>query len=270
MTKLSIIISTYGRVKYIPELAASLRDQLEEDTEVIVVEGKDHQDFDILTKEESLKEIRARLFFLPRCGICESRNFGAMKASGEWLIFCDDDDVFADSKLKEFREAVRPDYLVYYSNYYVFDEDGPREGSGLRMIVDPRKKIGKLLLFLSNVISGGSAFMIHSSVAKLFPFDEALRGAEDHDLWRRIILNDIPIYFINEKLTGYRAHPSNRTQSHMSALGLDILLFKKYACFGAYLNVAILLHFIKLCCKSFLSLGRAVRQALGRKQVISK
>jgi glycosyltransferase involved in cell wall biosynthesis len=259
MVRFSIIIPTYGRLKYIPELVESIRPQLSEDTEVIFVEGKAPQDYEALLKEESVRKINAKTYYLPRCTLAASRNFGASKASGEWLIFCDDDDVFVDSKLKEVREAIRPDYLVYYSDCFVFDERGLCQDSGLRLKVNPGKTTGKVLLFLSNFISGGSAFVIHSSIARVFPFDESLKGSEDHDFWRRLVLNNIPIYFINKKLTGYRFHGRNMTQSHLRSWWHEVSLFKKYVFLTFFLLIANILHFFKLCLKLIIAIARLLK-----------
>jgi glycosyltransferase involved in cell wall biosynthesis len=260
MVRFSVIIPTYGRLKYIPELVESIRPQLDEDTEVIFVEGKDQQNYDALLKEDSIRKINAKICFLPRCTLAAARNFGAGRATGEWLLFCDDDDVFADSKLKEFRDAIRPDYPVYYSNHFVFDENGPRKNSGLRIKTNDKKIAGKILLYLSNFISGGSAFMIHSSIAKIFPFDESLRGSEDHDFWRRLILNKVPIYFIDKKLTGYRSHGQNMTQSPIRSLGHEVYLFKKYIFLTFFLIIANILHFFKLCLKFIITIARVFKR----------
>lgn len=260
MIKISIIISTYGRIKYIPELVDALRPQLRENMEVIVVEGKDLKDYEALAENQSLQEINAKIYFLPRCTLPASRNFGAKKANGEWLVFSDDDDIFVDSKMKLFEEAIQADYLVYYSDYFVFDERVQHNGSGLRMVVDFKKIAGKVSLFLSNIISGGSAFMVHSSVIKMFPFDESLRGAEDHDFWRRIMLNNIPIYFIDRKLTGYRSHGQNMTKAHMKSLYHEFVLFKKYLFSSLFFLFMVFLSFIKLFMKSFFSIYRMLKQ----------
>jgi len=260
MVRFSIIISTHGRLKYIPELIESIRPQLNEDTEVILVEGKDPQDYEALLKEGSIRKINAKTYFLPRSTLGAKRNFGTSKSSGEWLIFCDDDDVFVDSKLKEFRDAIRPDYFVYYSNYFVFDERGPRKNSGLRLKINPRKVIGKALLFQSNFISGGSAFMIHSSVARVFPFDESLKGSEDFDFWRRLMLNNVPFYFINKKLTGYRSHGQNLTKSHLRMFCNEFTIFRKYASLTLFLLIANSVHLVKLCLKLFVAIGRMLRK----------
>jgi glycosyltransferase involved in cell wall biosynthesis len=260
MIRFSIIISTYGRLKFLPELVESIYPQLSEDTEVIIVEGKDPSDYEALLSEKSIRRINAKTYFFPRCTLAASRNLGASKALGEWLIFCDDDDIFVDSKLKKFRDAISDNYLVYYSNFFVFDERGPRKNSELRLIVHHKKKTGKILLFLSNFISGGSAFMIHSSIAKIFPFDESLKGQEDLDFWRRLVLNNVPLYFINEKLTGYRVHGQRMGQSYFRSFFDEVLLLKKYLFFSLFLSFLVFLYTIKLFLKSFIVVIRVFRK----------
>jgi len=90
--KFSLVIPVYNRPDEIRELLSSLSSQEDRDFEVIIVE-----DGSTVTCEEEVKgfasELDVRYFFKANSGPGLSRNFGAERSTGDYLIFLDSDVV---------------------------------------------------------------------------------------------------------------------------------------------------------------------------------
>ncbi|MBO4486639.1 MAG: glycosyltransferase [Prevotella sp.] len=97
--KYSIIVPVYNRPDEVDELLESLCAQEEKDFEVIIVE-----DGSSVPCDEVCQKYKERLdlkYFLHRnSGPGQSRNYGAERASGEWLIVLDSDVVLPNDYLK--------------------------------------------------------------------------------------------------------------------------------------------------------------------------
>lgn len=98
MIKYSIIIPVYNSRETLSLCLAAIKKQVNKQTEIIVV--------DDCSTQKGIKEIAK--YFTPHffqlkknCGAGRVRNFGAKKASGEWLIFIDSDVVVSDNFFKE-------------------------------------------------------------------------------------------------------------------------------------------------------------------------
>ena len=97
--KYSVIVPVYNRPDEVDELLASLCRQEEKDFEVVIVE-----DGSQVTCEEVCRKYEDRLqlkyFMKSNSGPGQSRNYGAERGSGEWLIVLDSDVVLPDGYLK--------------------------------------------------------------------------------------------------------------------------------------------------------------------------
>lgn len=98
MPKYSFIIPVYNRPNEIQDLISSLEKQTIKKFEVIVVDdGSENRSEKVLEKTGK----NFKYFFKQNEGPGPTRNFGAAKASGEWLIFLDSDCFLPDNYLVE-------------------------------------------------------------------------------------------------------------------------------------------------------------------------
>ena len=108
--KYSIIVPVYNRPDEVDELLASLCEQEVKDFEVIIVE-----DGSSVPCDEVCRKYKERLdlkYFLKRnSGPGQSRNYGAKRASGEWLIVLDSDVVLPKGYLKAVDKETHPQPL---------------------------------------------------------------------------------------------------------------------------------------------------------------
>lgn len=109
----SIIVPSYNRNAEIPTLLDSLTKQTVKNFEVIIVDDCSPQPLKVdQAYDFEVKVIRNE----KNKGAAGSRNVGAENASGEWLLFLDDDDRFADNKCELLAKAItaQPDGNFIY------------------------------------------------------------------------------------------------------------------------------------------------------------
>ena len=132
----------------------------------------------------------------PRRGPASNRNNGAHHATGEWLIFTDDDCLPDPGWLNAYAEAIRPDYRVYEGKTSCPD------GTGSVLEFAPVNEDGGWLWSCN--------MMFHRTVfEKIGGFDESFPSAhmEDVDLRERLKAADIAFLFVPSALI---LHPARR------------------------------------------------------------
>lgn len=103
--KYSIIVPVYNRPDEVDELLASLLHQEEKDFEVIVVEdGSQVPCGDVCQRYAGQMELR--YYEKPNSGPGQSRNYGAERAKGEYLLILDSDVVVPPGYLKAISEEL--------------------------------------------------------------------------------------------------------------------------------------------------------------------
>lgn len=112
MDKVSVIIPTYNRFKYLLNTIQSVKKQTYLNIEIIVVNDKstekeyynydwDNNNIKILHLEKNSKDI----FGYACAGFV--RNKGIEKSSGKYIAFCDDDDIWFPNKIEIQLKAMR-------------------------------------------------------------------------------------------------------------------------------------------------------------------
>jgi GT2 family glycosyltransferase len=90
MVRFSVVVPTFGRPEEVRELLSSFTTQDYKDYEIIIVDGSPDRNLEQVIAEFRGK-INIRYFYEKGLGISDSRNLGADKAKGEYLIFMDSD-----------------------------------------------------------------------------------------------------------------------------------------------------------------------------------
>src|ERR1039458_6471559 len=119
MVDVSVVIATYNRASMLREAIDSVLAQTEPVREVIVVDdGSTDNTRDVLSGYGS----RIVALYQPQSGASAARNRAIRAATGEWIAFLDDDDIWLDSKIERqmvIAKGNRNLGLVYCSDYAV-------------------------------------------------------------------------------------------------------------------------------------------------------
>lgn len=94
----SFIIAVYNVRKFIEQCVASIISQTYTDIEVILVDDGSTDGSSELCDALSLKDQRISVLHKENGGVSDTRNAGLSRAVGEYVIFVDGDDFWADSE----------------------------------------------------------------------------------------------------------------------------------------------------------------------------
>jgi len=110
MIKLSLIIPLFNRPKEIEELLSSLLKQSDSNFEVVIVEdGSLQKSEDIVNSYKGQLDIQ--YFFKENSGPGLSRNYGAERAQGDYLVFLDSDCIIPSHYIATVRSFLNSTYV---------------------------------------------------------------------------------------------------------------------------------------------------------------
>jgi glycosyltransferase involved in cell wall biosynthesis len=205
MPLVSVIIPTRNRPHLLQRTLDSVLNQSTDNLEVIVV---DDASTNTTGAELAAAHPRVRVLRNPQpSGVSVARNRGIAAARGEWIAFCDDDDLWAPNKLQEQLTAAAASgaHWAYAGDVNVDDQlrvlsGGPPPDPAAVVALLPRS---------NPLASGGSNVVVRANIlAEVGGFDPTLRRTEDWDLWIRIARKGAPAY-VRQPLVAYRFHRGN-------------------------------------------------------------
>ena len=210
----SVVVPAYNVASTIHETLVAISNQTFSDFEIVVVDdGATDATPNIL---KAYADPRLRVIRQINRGLAGARNTGIHQAKGEYIAFCDGDDIWEPEKLELHLAHFESDSNVgiSFAGSSMIDEDG----NALKISQCPKlTDIGAADVFKRNPIGNGSAAVIRREALDCIAyrpsheterdwwFDEMMRQSEDIDAWMRFILaSDWKIEGIPGLLTRYR------------------------------------------------------------------
>lgn len=240
MSLVSIIMPYYKKEFFIEDTIKSILNQSYQQFEIILI--NDDADF---KNEEFLKKIkdldkRIKLIFNEKnLGAGESRNRGIEHAKGEYIAFCDCDDLWKKTKLENQLLYMKNNKTNFcFTSYEIIDENGNNIGSRrAEKNLDLEKLLNSCDIGLSTVILKKNIFD-----------NEKLRFAnlktkEDFVLWIRLAQNKIELTGLDQNLSYWR-----KTQKSLSSSTFQKLSdgFKVYRIYLKFNRIKSLIYLIRL------------------------
>lgn len=167
---------THNRLELMQRALASALAQTMTDIEVIVVDDGSSDG----TADWLAAQTEPRLQFLRHEQARRApaaRNAGTRLATGEWIAYLDDDDVWYPNKLER-QLALSDDAIGVISSYRFAASGRPKITRGERLGVQHLRKGSPC---------GCSGIMVRADIARALGFDESLRIAQDWDLLMRLL-----------------------------------------------------------------------------------
>ena len=202
----SVVVTTYNREKLLHKTIISILNQTYKNIELIVVDNYSNYIFPDFI--QSFNDIRIKAFQNQNNGIIAvNRNFGIKKAKGEFVAFCDDDDLWMPNKLEEQIKHIQ-------------NRDVIGVGSSIVMIGDKKDYLVKH--YKSDIFLDAEKILLYRNVALSsllvkncgFYFNEAkwLISVEDLEFQLRITCETSKnIILLSKPLIYYRHHATNRS-----------------------------------------------------------
>lgn len=106
--KVSIVVPVYNTEKYLDECLQTLENQTLKEIEIICVnDGSKDNSLQIL-ENHAKKDSRVKVINQENAGVCAARNNGLRSAKGDFVIFCDSDDLIPSYAYeKAYEDAIR-------------------------------------------------------------------------------------------------------------------------------------------------------------------
>ncbi len=225
MPDVSVVVPTRNRPHLLRLSLFSALRQRGADVEVIVVDDASTDDTAAMVSNVADRRVRL-LRQTSRGGVSATRNRGIEEASGEWIAFLDDDDLWAPEKLMlQLESATRAGRTWAYTGDVNVDDD-------LRVLSAFRpptpEQVMEALPRYNPVPSGASNIIVRAdALAAVGPFDPDLRRTEDWDLWIRMARTGPPAC-VSRPLVGYRFHTDNIAADTRAIVEEPDLLASRY------------------------------------------
>ena len=213
--KVSIIMATYRRPRFIAGSVMSAVRQTFQNWELIVADDSEADATEAVIAPLARSETRIRYFHRSEKGsIANSSNFALERAAGEYIAILDDDDTWADpgklEKQIKFLDG-HPEYEGCGGGIITMDEHGTETGRILKPVTD--EAIRRVALFANPMANSTGMFRLASAGR----YDESLPQFADWDFWLRLgtqgKLYNFPEYFLNYRMWSSTASFANQKQN---------------------------------------------------------
>lgn len=223
----SIIIPIYNAEAYLEACLESVNHQTYYNIEIILIDdGSTDQSAKICS---SYCEKDSRAFFLHKEneGVSVARNLGISKATGDYIYFCDSDDIMADNLIETYVIALEETEVdLVYSNYLQFKDENMVcfRHLGNRHIIKGSERYRTL--FLDSSCMGflwNKMFRLNIIRDYRLYFDENLLVLEDSDFVFNYMKKTSSLCQLDDVLYAYRQNPSGAVLGAFSNSKLNVI-----------------------------------------------
>lgn len=171
MLKISILTSTYNRVKLLPRLYDSIARNLEDNIQIewlIMDDGSMDNTQEVVGKFKEYSNLKIKYYFQENSGKMKALNNLMKRVTGDLIVECDSDDFFADNSFKlinEEYEKCKTDKELYAMCFLKFDQDGNNIGKEFKY-----EKTTMFDLYFKEGENGEKALVYFSDVRKQYEY----------------------------------------------------------------------------------------------------
>ena len=238
MSLVSIIIPYYKKELYLEQSIKSILNQTYQNFEIILI--NDDPENKIFISKFSKLDHRIKLVHNENnLGAGLSRNKGLEIANGEYIAFCDSDDLWKNNKIEFQIELMkRLNFTFSFTGYDIIDENNNFiKSRKAPSYVDFQK-------LRSSCDIGLSTVMIRKDIFKNVEYRFAnLRTKEDYVLWLKLAKDKITMKSIQENLTSWRKSKNSLSSSVIQKI---VDGYKVYRIYLKYSRLRSLYHLVIL------------------------
>lgn len=191
MPKVSILTPCFNHEKYIMQFLESVKNQIFQDFEVIIVNDCSTDNTEKLIK--NFNDDRIKLITQEyNKGLNAALNTGFEHSSSEILLYAASDDILRNDTLEiivnKFNE--NPDKNVLYSAISAVDSSGKLLNSVIKPKLKDRFEILKKIFYSSNPLLSPGMAIRKSAFKKIYPLDPAIVNQQDVLMHIRLLLEN--------------------------------------------------------------------------------
>ena len=235
---ISIIIPYHKKKIFFKETIQSINKQSYKNFEVIIIyDDTDKSELNHVKKIMNNFKFEKKLLINDRIlGAGLSRNKGIKVSKGEYIAFCDADDLWNKDKLKIQLDFMKKENLLFsHSNYFIINNTSKRIGSF---------KVPKIISYNQLIKScdiGLSSVMISKSLMKKNSFSN-LKTKEDYLLWIKLIRHLKNFKSINKNLVYWRFLKNSLSSSSIQKIIDAFRLYRNYLNFSFLFSIFCMLR----------------------------
>jgi len=161
---------------------------------------------------------RLTVLSIPNSGVSTARNTGVGRATGTYIAFIDQDDLWAPEKVaRQVAALVRSGSRISFTNMAIIDSEGRTRASHVcRFPAGDQVDWFEEILF--HPVAGISTVMMERALfLEAGGFPSGLHIVEDYDLLLDILSREKPVV-VDEDLSLYREHPGSGTRTRSDLL----------------------------------------------------
>jgi glycosyltransferase involved in cell wall biosynthesis len=211
MPRVSVIMPCFNHALFVGESVEAVLAQSVADLELIIVDDCSRDDSRTVIEKYAGSDRRVRaIYHDTNLGASRSRNDGIRAAQGEYLAFCDADDVWMPIKLARQLEVLRknPIHDVAYCDAEIVNERGIATGKRFsNQFPIPGDGSGRLFhkFCTRNFVNMQTVVLRRECIMDGGYFDEKIKWVEDWWFWVRVSHRHSFVY-TDEALAKYRVH----------------------------------------------------------------
>jgi glycosyltransferase involved in cell wall biosynthesis len=201
---ISVIIPTYERPQFIIKACMTAYDQTYKNIEIIVIDDNSKASYENYFDEFSKLKVK----YTKRDtngGGSAARNTGIKMATGKYIAFLDDDDIWMESKLEKQINSLTNEIRASHCGYSLKSNNKTR--------IEPKSIIALDDLRENNKLASTSGLLCETKLLQQTMFDSSLHRSQDWDIYLRIAqftsfsYIQVPLYVYDD---GDHARMSNR------------------------------------------------------------
>jgi glycosyltransferase involved in cell wall biosynthesis len=203
---ISIVLATYNGERFLRAQMDSLVAQTYPAIEIVAVDDVSSDNTFAILEEYAAKHAHLRIFRNEKnLGYVANFEKALRLATGEFICFCDQDDVW-DVRKTELLFTRRGQETLSYCNSLLVDAEDRSLGRSMADIVKLETYHDCLPFLIGNCVSGHALLVSRQLALSLLPFPRAL----PHDWWLAFHAAAMDgVRFVDETLVRYRQHGGN-------------------------------------------------------------
>lgn len=217
----SVIVAAYESAGRIPLTLRSVLGQSRSDLELVVVDDGSEDETAEVVERMAQRDARLRLIRQSNRGTAGARNRGIEDSRGRYLSFLDDDDFWLPTYLERVGAALAadPSAGVGFCDAWVLDASSGRVGSrsALERFARPIRRLPERIassealpaLLRVNFLTTCATTVTREALEVAGPLDPSIRGADDWDLWLRIVGEGFGMARVPERLAVLGKRPDS-------------------------------------------------------------
>ena len=219
----SIIMPTYNCGRFITETIESIQAQTYENWEIEIVDDCSKDDTKEIVAALMEKDPRIHYYCLPtNSGAAVARTESMKRARGEYMAFCDSDDLWMPDKLERQLAFMNENgYAFSCTAYEQIDE----ESKSLDRVIKTVKKTDYNRLLLDCPV-GNSSVMYNVGMMGKFEVPN-IRKRNDDALWLTMLKKEKYIWGMPDVLMRYRIRKNSISSNKLSVIKYHWILYRE-------------------------------------------